>query len=86
MEKDNEREKKRLEFKIWASARLIEKGMTKVALAKELGIPVSRVSEAINGTGNCKKYILLILWYFGGDVEYFNALYASQKNDTGKDA
>ena len=72
--KEEQLKEKRLEFRIWASSKLLQRGMTKVALAKELEIPLSRVCEAINGTGVCIKYIPMIIEHLGGNIDDFKEL------------
>lgn len=74
-----ERKERQIEFRMWVTSQLIMRNMTRVALAEELGIPVSRVCEAINGTGCCVKYIPMIINYFGGDEKNFIGLYDMPK-------
>lgn len=76
--KDDEKKKKKLEFRIWASSQLMQQGKTRVAIAKELNIPVSRVCEAINGTGGCVKYIPMIIRHLGGNEEDFKELFGEE--------
>jgi len=71
----------RKEFRIWANTQLIHKCITKAHMAKELGVPLPRICEAINGKGGCVKYIPMILRYLGGDEERYLELYG-EEDDT----
>lgn len=79
-----QRKKFRDEFRLWANTQLFQKGITKAHMARELEIPRSRVSEAIGGTGDCVKYIPMIIEYLGEDegkyLEYLEIY--GEKNDT----
>lgn len=78
------RKKFRGEFRLWANTQLLHKGITKAHVARELGIPLSRVCETIGGTGGCVKYIPMIMKYLGENegkyLEYLE-LYG-EENDT----
>lgn len=65
------------EFKTWSTLCLLHKNMSKSELAQIMGVPVSRVSEAINGTGQCKKYIKQIIVELGNekDLKKYMELY-----------
>lgn len=77
----DERKKKQLEFKMWATVKLMQHGLTRAALAEKLGVPASRISEAINGTGFCVKYIPKIIEFFDGNEEDFVGLYDISKKE-----
>lgn len=65
----------RKEFRIWANTQLLHKGITKAHMARELGVPLPRICEAINGNGYCVKYIPMILKYLGGEEKQYLELY-----------
>jgi len=76
MEKVTISDKKKREFKLWCNALLDRADMSKKELAKLIDAPLPRVSEAINGKGECKKYIPMIIRALGSeeDIERFSEL------------
>lgn len=65
------------EFKTWVSIQLLQKNISKKEFAESMKIPFPRVSEAINGTGQCLKYIKQIIIELGTekDLQRFKELY-----------
>lgn len=69
MQEAVQNEELKLEFKLWCITCLARENVSKSELAKRIGAPLSRISETINGTGQCKKYIPLIIREIGSEEE-----------------
>ena len=54
------------EFRRWVKIRLVEKEM-----ARQMGIPHARISEATHGKQSGNKYIIPIIEELDGDVDDF---------------
>lgn len=74
----NQKEMLKQEFKTWVTVLLVHKNISKKELAEHIGVPFPRVSEAINGTGKCTKYIKQIVMELGNenDLQRFKELYS----------
>ena len=59
------------EFRRWVRIRLVEKEISQNELARQMGIPHARISEATHGKQPGNKYIIPIIEELGGDVEDF---------------
>ena len=55
------------EFRRWVKIRLVEKEISQNELARQMGIPHARISEATHGN----KYIIPIIEELDGDVDDF---------------
>lgn len=59
------------EFRQWVKIQLVLKGISQNELARQMGIPQARVSEATHGKQPGKKYVVPIIEELGGDKEEF---------------
>lgn len=59
------------EFRLWVKIQLIKKGISQNELARRMGIPQSRISEATHGKRSGNKYIISIIQELGGEIENF---------------
>lgn len=59
------------EFRLWVKIQLIKKGISQNELARRMGIPQARISEATHGKQSGNKYITSIIQELGGDIENF---------------
>lgn len=59
------------EFRRWVKIRLVEEEISQNELAKQMGIPHARISEATHGKKTGKKYIIPIIERLGGDLKDF---------------
>lgn len=62
------------EFRKWVKIRLVEEEISQRELAKQMGIPHARISEATHGKPSGKKYIAPIIKELGGDLKDFEQL------------
>lgn len=59
------------EFKRWVRIRLAEEEISQNELARQLGVPHARISEATHGKRSGNKYITPIIKKLGGDLKDF---------------
>lgn len=59
------------EFRLWVKIQLIKKGISQNELARRMGIPQARISEATHGKQSGNKYITPIIQELDGDLENF---------------
>ena len=59
------------EFRRWVKIRLVEKEISQSELARQMGIPHARISEAIHGKQSGNKYIAPIIEKLDGDLNDF---------------
>lgn len=59
------------EFRLWVKIQLIKKGISQNELARRMGIPQARISEATHGKQSGNKYITSIIQELDGDLENF---------------
>ena len=59
------------EFKRWVKIRLVEEEISQRELAKRMGIPHARISEATHGKKTGYKYIVPVIEHLGGDLKDF---------------
>ena len=59
------------EFRRWVKIRLVEKEISQNELARQMGIPHARISEAPHGKQSGNKYIIPIIEELDGDVDDF---------------
>lgn len=59
------------EFRRWVKIRLVEEEISQNELAKQMGIPHARISEATHGKPTGKKHIVPIIEKLGGKLEDF---------------
>lgn len=59
------------EFRLWVKIQLIKKGISQNELARRMGIPQARISEATHGKQSGNKYVTSIIQELGGDIENF---------------
>lgn len=59
------------EFRRWVKIRLVEEEISQNELARQMGIPHARISEATHGKPSGNKYILPIIEELDGNVEDF---------------
>ena len=62
------------EFRRWVKIRLAEEEISQNELAKRMGIPHARISEATHGKPAGKKYVVPIIEKLGGKAEDFEEL------------
>ena len=59
------------EFRLWVKIQLVKQEITQNELARRMGIPGARISEATHGKQPRNKYIIPIIEKLGGDVGDF---------------
>lgn len=59
------------EFRLWVKIQLIKKGISQNELARRMGIPQARISEATHGKQSGNKYIASIIQELDGELENF---------------
>lgn len=59
------------EFRRWVKIQLVKKEISQNELARRMGIPQARISEATHGKPSGDKHILSIIQELDGDVEDF---------------
>lgn len=59
------------EFRRWVKIRLVEEEISQNELARRMGIPHARISEATHGKPSGKKYVTQIIEFLGGDLKDF---------------
>lgn len=59
-------------FKRWAKIRMIELDTNQKQLAEQLGTVPPRISDAMRGAPNGKKYLRPIIRALGGDPQMFD--------------
>lgn len=59
------------EFRRWVKIRLVEEEISQNELAKQMGIPHARISEATHGKPTGRKYVIPIIEKLGGKAEDF---------------
>ncbi len=59
------------EFRLWVKIRLVEEEISQNELAKQMGIPHARISEATHGKPTGRKYVIPIIERLGGKAEDF---------------
>lgn len=57
------------EYIAWAKSQLIQLDISQKELADKMGIRRERLSEAVNASGKCKKYIQLFIETVGTEKE-----------------
>ena len=67
------------EFRRWVKIRLVEKEISQNELARQMGIPHARISEATHGKQSGNKYIIPIIEELDGDVDDFKELQKKYK-------
>jgi transcriptional regulator with XRE-family HTH domain len=65
------------DFRLWVKIQLIKKGISQNELARKMGIPQARISEATHGKQAGNKYIPSIIQELDGDLENFNGFLKS---------
>ncbi len=68
---DNNRIANLEEFRRWVKVELAKKEMSQTELARQMGIPQARISEATHGKQSGNKFIVSIIRVLGGDVRDF---------------
>lgn len=61
------------EFRQWVKIQLVYKEISQNELARRMGIPQARISEATHGKQSGNKYIAAIIQELGGNAEDFKA-------------
>ncbi len=59
------------EFRLWVKIQLVKQEISQNELARRMGIPGARISEATHGKQPGNKYIIPIIEKLGGDVGDF---------------
>ena len=62
------------EFRHWVKVQLVYRDSSQRRLAKELGIPHARISEALHGKPSGDKYLIPIIQFLGGDTKDFSSI------------
>lgn len=62
------------DFRWWAKMELEAKGLTLTRLAEKLHTQTPRISEALRGKPQGKKFTVAIIEELGGNVEDFKAI------------
>lgn len=65
------------EFRMWVKIRLVEEEISQRELAKKMGIPHARISEATHGKQPGNKYIVPIIENLDGDLKNFQEFFKS---------
>lgn len=60
-----------VEFRQWVKIRLVEREISQTELARQMGIPQARISEATHGKQSGNKHIIPIIEELGGDLDDF---------------
>lgn len=68
---DNNRITNLEEFRRWVKVELAKREMSQTELARQMGIPQARISEATHGKQSGNKFIVSIIRVLGGDVNDF---------------
>lgn len=68
---DNNRIANLEEFRRWVKVELAKREMSQTELARQMGIPQARISEATHGKQSGNKFIVSIIRVLGGDVNDF---------------
>ena len=68
------------EFRRWVKIRLVEKEISQNELARQMGIPHARISEATHGKQSGNKYIIPIIEELDGDVDDFKEFLPDNDN------
>lgn len=63
--------KTQADFKRWVKIELVNQDKTQKALAEQLNVPKTRISEAIVGKPGGKKYVEPLVLALGGNLEDF---------------
>jgi len=63
------------EFRKWVKIRLVEEEISQRELARKMGIPHARISEAIHGKQQGNKYIIPVIETLEGDLEDFQEFF-----------
>lgn len=66
--------KTREDFQRWVKVQLAMQGINFRMLAEQMGVPPSRISEALHGKPSGKKYIAPLIKTLGGNVDKFRAI------------
>lgn len=61
-------------FQRWVRIQLAMQGINFRMLSEQMGVPPSRVSEALHGKPSGKKYIAPLIKTLGGNVDDFKAI------------
>lgn len=67
----NNRIRNLAEFRRWVKIRLVEKEISQNELARQMGIPHARISEATHGKRSGDKYIIPIIEKLDGNLKDF---------------
>ena len=59
------------EFRQWVKIQLVKKSISQNELARRMGIPQARISEATHGKPSGDKYLSFIIQELDGDLENF---------------
>lgn len=59
------------EFRRWVKVELAKREISQTELARQMGIPQARISEATHGKQSGNKFIVSIIRVLGGDVRDF---------------
>lgn len=68
---DNNRIANLDEFRRWVKVELAKREMSQTELARQMGIPQARISEATHGKQSGNKFIVSIIRVLGGDARDF---------------
>lgn len=68
---DNNRIANLDEFRRWVKVELAKREMSQTELARQMGIPQARISEATHGKQSGNKFIVSVIQALGGDVNDF---------------
>jgi len=63
------------EFRKWVKIRLVEEEISQRELARKMGIPHTRISEATHGKESGKKYIIPVIENLDGDLKDFQEFF-----------
>lgn len=62
------------EFRQWVKIKLVIKGISQNELARKMGIPQARISEATHGKPSGQRHVISIIEALDGDKEDFKEL------------
>ena len=63
------------EFRKWVKIRLVEEEISQRELARKMGIPHARISEATHGKQQGNKYIIPVIENLDGDLKDFQEFF-----------
>lgn len=62
------------DFRRWVRVQMAYRDTNSAKLAKQMGIPYPRISEALHGKRHGKKFVVPLIEILGGDVDDFKAI------------